>query len=354
MKDLRKLCENAIWLWDGGCDLEGVIDEMRTALAHPEPVAATDEELELSPEQLSQLQSGLLHCFSKTSAGEYLRVWIRDYARAAIAADRARTRMAQPGAEGDGLFHWRNLGDGKPVQVRECPMCGIAPANVDDCGRFGDPACPYFGVGEPEPEVMSDEEICDLWTWAAGQDLGPWPTQQHCFARALIARRRPQPPTLVNPEPALPPAVDRMLDLQDRIQMGSLTPAEALVWAVNRADARPAIKPVPVSWAELTDQQVMEIAPVAIPSLTSDEADAYCAGFRRCAEAVTFTIKPVPVSERPWEREGWCDEYGMCWRFDPCDRGWWSYGPILPSDGDPAPFTYLLPHHALPLPQQPL
>ena len=31
-------------------------------------------------------------------------------------------------------------------------MCGIAPANVDDCGRFGDPACPYFGVGEPEPE----------------------------------------------------------------------------------------------------------------------------------------------------------------------------------------------------------
>jgi hypothetical protein len=63
------------------------------------------------------------------------------------------------------------------------------------------------------------------------------------------------------------------------------------------------------------------------------------------------TIKPVPVAERPWEREGWCDAEGMCWRFDPCDRGWWSYGPILPSDGDPAPFTYLLPHHALPVPQ---
>jgi len=64
-------------------------------------------------------------------------------------------------------------------------------------------------------------------------------------------------------------------------------------------------------------------------------------------------IKPVPVAERPWEREGWCDAEGRCWRFDPCDRGWWSYGPILPSDGDPAPFTYLLPHHALPVPQQP-
>jgi len=61
-------------------------------------------------------------------------------------------------------------------------------------------------------------------------------------------------------------------------------------------------------------------------------------------------IEPVPVAERPWERGGWCDEYGMCWKFYPCDRGWWSYGPILPSDGDPAPFTHCLPHWALPVP----
>jgi hypothetical protein len=66
--------------------------------------------------------------------------------------------LAQPEPERDGLFHWRNLGDGKPVQVRECPMCGIAPASVDDCGRFGDPVCPYFGVGEPEPEGVTDEQ----------------------------------------------------------------------------------------------------------------------------------------------------------------------------------------------------
>jgi len=37
MKDLRKLCENAIWLWDADCDMVGVIDEMRTALAQTEP-----------------------------------------------------------------------------------------------------------------------------------------------------------------------------------------------------------------------------------------------------------------------------------------------------------------------------
>jgi hypothetical protein len=89
-------------------------------------------------------------------------------------------------------------------------------------------------------------------------------------------------------------------------------------------------------------------------SCTLAEKHGWARVMRRAAELLTRyarpTIKPVPITERPWEREGWCDEYGMCWRFDPCDRGWWSYGPILPSDGDPAPFTYLLPHHALPVP----
>jgi hypothetical protein len=37
MTDLRKLCENAILLWDADCDMVDVIDEMRTALAQPEP-----------------------------------------------------------------------------------------------------------------------------------------------------------------------------------------------------------------------------------------------------------------------------------------------------------------------------
>jgi len=44
-------------------------------------------------------------------------------------------------------YKMRNLGDGTPVKVKVCSRCGVAPANVDDCGRFGDPECPYFGVG---------------------------------------------------------------------------------------------------------------------------------------------------------------------------------------------------------------
>lgn len=39
----------------------------------------------------------------------------------------------------DGETYWMgNL-------VHKCPDCGVAPTNVDDCGHFGDPKCPYFG-----------------------------------------------------------------------------------------------------------------------------------------------------------------------------------------------------------------
>jgi hypothetical protein len=45
MKDLRTLCDEAIQLWDADCDMDAVINEMRTVLAQPEPVGPTDEEL---------------------------------------------------------------------------------------------------------------------------------------------------------------------------------------------------------------------------------------------------------------------------------------------------------------------
>jgi len=62
-------------------------------------------------------------------------------------------------------------------------------------------------------------------------------------------------------------------------------------------------------------------------------------------------IKPVPVAERPWEREGWCDAKGRCW-FGAPDRA----GAVACWDLEYEPATddtHSLPHHALPLPQQP-
>ena len=64
----------------------------------------------------------------------------------------------------------------------------------------------------------------------------------------------------------------------------------------------------------------------------------------------------VAVSERPWEREGWCDELGRCWWGRP-DTGEWSADWTLATPEAVAEFceflpqTVCLPAHALPLPE---
>jgi hypothetical protein len=63
---------------------------------------------------------------------------------------------------------------------------------------------------------------------------------------------------------------------------------------------------------------------------------------------------PLPVSERPWEREGWCDEHGRCWLYFELDNGLRtpSWRLARPCDYD---FTVkgvvwlALPHDALPV-----
>ena len=41
-------------------------------------------------------------------------------------------------------YAWRDLGDGVPVMVKACPMCGVSPSAPDDCG-MPMPECPNFG-----------------------------------------------------------------------------------------------------------------------------------------------------------------------------------------------------------------
>lgn len=51
-----------------------------------------------------------------------------------------------PESAGVGDYEWKDIGDGRPVQVQRCHKCGVCPSNVDDCGCFGDSRCPYFGT----------------------------------------------------------------------------------------------------------------------------------------------------------------------------------------------------------------
>ena len=61
------------------------------------------------------------------------------------------------------------------------------------------------------------------------------------------------------------------------------------------------------------------------------------------------TIEPVPASERPWEREGWCDAKGQCWMGDGGGNGFVpSWRLCKPSD---CRLRWSLPHYALPVPE---
>ncbi len=89
-------------------------------------------------------------------------------------------------------------------------------------------------------------------------------------------------------------------------------------------------------------------------SFAQDEA-------RRCARAVLVlyarpAIQTVPVAERPWEREGWCDAEGRCWWGRPsdelCNSDWHlaTRAEVEEFCSDCMPILSL-PHHALPIPQ---
>jgi hypothetical protein len=56
-------------------------------------------------------------------------------------------------------------------------------------------------------------------------------------------------------------------------------------------------------------------------------------------------IEPVPTSERPWERDGWCDAEGRCYGWD--GDYWWMVG--NPGWAN-VTITHWLPYWVLPVP----
>jgi hypothetical protein len=73
------------------------------------------------------------------------------------------------------------------------------------------------------------------------------------------------------------------------------------------------------------------------------------------------TPTPIPVAERPWERDGWCDADGRCWFYRPAEipcrlANGTLFRWVLDTpdwDGEPIHDTHSLPFHALPLPAAP-
>jgi hypothetical protein len=100
-----------------------------------------------------------------------------------------------------------------------------------------------------------------------------------------------------------------------------------------------------IPWCDVLNQTAMTCARLEV-------CDPYPGEERGALAQPAPAPAVVPVSERPWDQEGWCDERGYCWRFDPCPDGWWSYGRPTNFTGDHEEcWTHMAPHNAIPLPQ---
>jgi hypothetical protein len=109
----------------------------------------------------------------------------------------------------------------------------------------------------------------------------------------------------------------------------------------------------------LSDEAPYEDAPVWYGSR---DAAAWQAGrqkgwlvaLARWGNSAAPAPKPIPVSERPWERDGWRDTEGRCWFCNAYSMGRWNYQ--LPPDSEQdwgmlGTETHCLPHWAIARPR---
>jgi hypothetical protein len=74
----------------------------------------------------------------------------------------------------------------------------------------------------------------------------------------------------------------------------------------------------------------------------------------RWGNSASPALEPTPVSERPWEREGWCDAEGRCWFCNAYSMGKWTYETAPDSEQDWGILgtkTHSLPHWAIARPR---
>jgi hypothetical protein len=211
-------------------------------------------------------------------------------------------------------------------------------------------------LSQPEPEGLTTAELDALWlaTWSDE-------TQQYdvaAFARAVIAADRART-ALSQPEPEIEPAayLHRQGNYTEASEMSLSEDEKARGWTEEPLFRRTLAQPEPEGvtdegipqWSEgvcgdgaaiLRDGVMMPIEEV-VASLNRAEI---------LTRYASPTIEPVPVAERPWEREGWCDAEGRCWflikgssLLKPC----WVLGE--PGEGI-LTHSFSLPHYALPLP----
>lgn len=195
--------------------------------------------------------------------------------------------------------------------------------------RAEDDARALLAQAEPEVRGPSDEELLRLAReWNSGYESIEFEFITD-FARAVLARYgRP------TPAPAgeagelvawLTEQAVRAADCKQPMAAGMLTWAAQVVGEHTELLGRCHAAPVP-----LLPEGAQVIEPTKHTILVPASV-------------------PVPVSERPWERDGWCDEQGQCWVGDPGGGGFIpSWRLCRPEDAPNMKVS--LPANALPLP----
>jgi hypothetical protein len=171
-------------------------------------------------------------------------------------------------------------------------------------------------LAQSEPEGPTDEELWQIW-----HDVdGSIPT----IFRAVLARFGRLAIEPVLPEPGV---ADHITDDEgtrwDRI-------TDAALWA----------KAFCLICPEMASREDVMIGWFA---------NAIMAGWDHHGWKMDAERKPVPVGERPWEREGWCDAEGRCWMMNELEWAFRKQYKSLDSYYFYG-YTHLLPHWALPVP----
>lgn len=121
---------------------------------------------------------------------------------------------------------------------------------------------------------------------------------------------------------------------------------------------------ISLGWTPPSEKRLMEPQPAPVAWMYLGEPDFDGTAWREnwqvttSRQVATFkaqpnqpvplvpAVQPVSVSERPWERAGWCDEQGRCWALNEHLPAWEFH-----DCADSRKWADLfLPAHALPLP----
>lgn len=364
--------------------IEEIVSELNrlTALAQPEPAGddgdvAIDRWIESRPDWPNNWPA-VTQCQLNALIGEALEHWGRP-ARAALSADGpAVPESREPAsvvnkpsdedlwgldqleetwnAQADAFNNWNELG------LDEI----IVWAQRQALSRWG-----YH------PAPPAEGEVGTLVSWLVGQAIRAADADQSKDAGMLtwaaqIIGERVDEDAITNK-----PTDEDLYDLAE-VFNGDPVPAmrRALeLWGRPAAPPAPAPEMVPVAVSDALIKAECSLSDIAEGEETIAAPNTFEWAEQRCAETLAIirpvmtqhgirtsewppqqlsapapAVVPVPVSERPWERNGWCDECGFFWaeHISRSDIPSWRYTCANDLGGWA---TRCLPFHALPLPQ---